>query len=103
MSIKVNVVKEKYDHWFARFMRASAVTIGHTVYYALPEAKVTERLRRHERIHVRQYAQLGTLGFLLRYLGEYLNGRLKGKDHKAAYLAISYEKEAFNLENRDEL
>lgn len=48
----------------------------------------------HELTHVRQYAEHGTWRFRWRYLREYLAGRLRGLGHRAAYLAISYEREA---------
>lgn len=48
----------------------------------------------HEMVHVRQWAQAGPLRFLLRYLGDYLRGRLAGRSHREAYAGIRYEVEA---------
>ena len=48
----------------------------------------------HELVHVRQWQTLGTLGFLKRYLCDYLRGRRQGLGHNQAYLAISLEREA---------
>lgn len=53
-----------------------------------------ERLLRHELVHVRQWQQLGTIGFLVRYLGAYLRGRLRGYGHWGAYRRIPLEVEA---------
>ena len=40
---------------------------------------------------------LGTVGFLRRYLGEYLGHRLRGSSHTQAYRAISLEVEAYSI------
>lgn len=48
----------------------------------------------HELVHVRQFAELGAWRFRIRYLVEYLRGRLRGLSHDAAYRAISFECEA---------
>jgi hypothetical protein len=48
----------------------------------------------HELIHVRQWAELGVARFLWRYLSAYLGGRMRGMDHRTAYLAIPLEVEA---------
>lgn len=92
-------VREKYEHWLAHFLKASAVTIGHTIYYAGKKESISDRLRRHEMIHIRQYRDMGKLLFLSRYFKEYLGSRIKGNDHKAAYYSISMEKEAYAKEN----
>ena len=52
------------------------------------------RLIVHELIHVRQWLESGTFRFLLRYVGDYLRGRISGRSHSDAYLAIRYEAEA---------
>jgi len=51
----------------------------------------------HELVHVRQWHDLGVLGFLRRYLGDYLRGRFKGIGHRQAYLDIGLEQEARRL------
>ena len=52
------------------------------------------RLLEHELVHVSQWQRLGMVGFLKRYLSDYLAGRRMGLNHHEAYLAISLEKEA---------
>jgi hypothetical protein len=47
-------------------------------------------LLRHELVHVRQWRRHGVIGFLVRYLGSYAAGRLRGRD----YLHIPLEIEA---------
>ena len=51
----------------------------------------------HELVHVRQWVELGVLGFLWRYLGGYLRGRWSGLGHREAYLGIELEVEARRL------
>ena len=48
----------------------------------------------HELVHVEQYAQLGTMGFLRSYLREYFADLWRLRNHRQAYLAISFEAEA---------
>jgi hypothetical protein len=48
----------------------------------------------HELIHARQWRRLGSFRFLIRYVFEYLRGRLSGHGHQDAYLGISLEVEA---------
>lgn len=52
-------------------------------------------LLNHERIHLRQQAELGVLPFYLWYVLEYLIRRLQYASHYAAYRNISFEREAF--------
>jgi len=48
----------------------------------------------HELVHVEQYAELGTVRFLRRYLREYFANLWRLRSHRQAYLAISFEAEA---------
>jgi len=48
----------------------------------------------HELVHVRQYRELGIVGFLARYVGRYLLLRLDGWGHDAAYRRLPQEVEA---------
>lgn len=52
-------------------------------------------LLNHERIHLRQQAELLVLPFYIWYLIEYGIRYLKYKDQKAAYRNISFEHEAY--------
>jgi len=49
----------------------------------------------HELVHVRQYYELGMFRFLARYLASYLRALVKHHRHRAAYLAISFEEQAY--------
>jgi hypothetical protein len=68
--------------------------------YVTPEAfrKLTageaRRLVRHESVHIEQWRRHGRIGFLTKYLSDYVRGRRAGLSHKEAYRAIPFEKEA---------
>jgi hypothetical protein len=55
-------------------------------------------LLNHERIHLRQQAELGVLPFYVCYGLEYLYWRMRLKQHLPAYFAISFEREAYARE-----
>lgn len=48
----------------------------------------------HEQVHVRQFAELGAVRFLARYLRSYARFRLRGYGHGQAYSRIPLEVEA---------
>lgn len=52
----------------------------------------------HERIHLRQQAELLVLPFYILYLLNYLVNRLRYKGHHQAYLNICFEREAYRKE-----
>ena len=56
-------------------------------------------LLNHERIHLRQQAELGVLPFYLWYVIEYGIRRFQYRDRYAAYRNISFEREAFANDN----
>lgn len=85
---------EHYNHRLPKIMKVTAVTLGRHVYYAVREKDVSYRLRKHEEVHIQQYLQLGFFTFLFRYFKEYITFRLRGYNHRHAYLEISFEKEA---------
>jgi hypothetical protein len=72
---------------------AAAITIGPLI-SVRRRAADDDRLLRHELVHVRQWRELGVVGFLVRYLGAYLRWRLRGYGHWAAYRRIPLEIEA---------
>lgn len=84
-----------------RLAGASAIVFGRRVFLSQHAASCMEgeagdacRLLAHELTHVAQYRRLWAAPFLGRYVGEYLRGRLEGLGHRAAYLSISFEREA---------
>ena len=78
-----------------------AMTLRHTIFVDPPVLGGTmvgsRSLLVHELVHVRQWFELGVLGFLWRYLAGYLRGRLSGMGHREAYLGIELEVEARRL------
>ena len=72
---------------------ASATTLGRFIFMR-ERAVGSERLLRHELVHVRQWAALGVPRFGRRYLGAYVRWRLRRYPHWAAYRRIPLEIEA---------
>lgn len=54
----------------------------------------------HEAVHVEQWREYGVVGFLVRYVGDYLRGRALGLPHHVAYRAIRFEREAVERSER---
>jgi len=75
------------------------VTIGKNV-YVRPGFLERPTLLAHELVHVRQYAELGLVRFLTTYVREYAQNLVRLRSHRAAYLAISLEKQA-RIETRE--
>jgi hypothetical protein len=77
------------------------MTLGSSIYVRPDllegDPRVLAALIAHEVVHVRQWRALGRLGFLRRYLGEYLANRRKRLGHDQAYRMISFEEEARRL------
>ena len=73
--------------------QADAITLGKTI-IVRDAASDSDGLMRHELVHVRQFRELGPIGFLRRYVGSYLAFRLSGFNHMAAYRRIPLEVEA---------
>jgi hypothetical protein len=72
-----------------------AIAIGRTIWMREPtDRSRLPALMAHELTHVGQWRQQGPLGFLTRYLSDYLRARLRGLGHAAAYRQIPAEEEA---------
>lgn len=82
----------------------AAMTIGSTVFIdPMLLAVQDQRLGRlvvHELVHVRQWHDHGRVGFLIRYLAEYVKGRIRGHGHREAYLGIGLEVDARRVVDR---
>lgn len=71
---------------------------GHReVVHAGQRFAVSERLLRHEQIHLKQQAEMLVLPFYAWYVAEYLVRRV-GSAHTQAYAAIGFEREAYTQE-----
>jgi len=84
-------MNEYYNHWLPKLLRVAGVTIGKNIFYSVKKTQVPERLRRHEKEHVKQYEQNGIIKFLFCYFFEYIKNLIKYKSHRKAYLNISFE------------
>lgn len=74
---------------------SSGMTIGRFVFLTSDVDRTGGReLLAHELVHVRQYADAGMARFLLTYLRDYLQGLMRLRNHRQAYLAIPAEVEA---------
>ncbi|HUP63539.1 MAG TPA: hypothetical protein VNA69_24345 [Thermoanaerobaculia bacterium] len=97
--------------WLARDV--AAITLGRTIYLrewrtgnpACPDRRdrlsPTERLLRHELVHVRQVNRLGLFVFLWRYMTEFLAHFWRERSIARAYRRISFEVEAWAEEERE--
>ena len=74
------------------------LTIFPFVFLTNKEDKQNEVIINHEKIHLRQQLELLVLPFYLWYALEFLFRLALYKDRKKAYLAISFEKEAYENE-----
>jgi len=61
---------------------------------------MNKRTLRHERIHIKQQAELLVIGFYLLYAIYYFIGLVKYKDKQRAYYMIPFEQEAYDNDNR---
>ncbi|WKN42344.1 hypothetical protein [Tunicatimonas pelagia] len=87
--------------WFVKLITfgfARAITFYPFVFLTQANDRSNTRLMNHERIHLRQQLELFIIPFYLLYFGEYLTRRLQGKNHREAYRAISFEREAYDQE-----
>jgi hypothetical protein len=85
--------------WWWRWMPAVYTGMAVFPFIFFRHLHATDRLLQHERIHLRQQLETGILPFYLWYLMEYIVGRLRGQNHMAAYMRISFEREAFSHES----
>lgn len=75
-----------------------AITLGRRIYLSSAITKrstdYVDRLLRHELAHVRQVHRHGLIGFLMRYVAEFLRHWWRTKSMGEAYSRISFEVEA---------
>lgn len=75
--------------------RFAGITLGHWVILDRPApANGASALLAHELVHVRQWAELGLVGFLARYLAGFAVGLRRHRRWHRAYLDIPLEVEA---------
>lgn len=79
--------------------KISAITLFPFVLLRKPEFKNDAVLLNHEQIHLHQQRELLLVFFYLWYVIEYYIRLLKLRDRFLAYRSISFEREAFAMEN----
>lgn len=82
---------------YLTFGFASAITLFPLVLIG-PTSRLNRRLVVHERIHLRQQAEMLVLPFYIVYGVEYLIGLLHYKNRYLAYRNISFEREAYTYD-----
>jgi Domain of unknown function (DUF4157) len=94
------MVRLGYPWWLRPWMSRSviAITLGRRIYLSSAAAARSldylDRLVRHELAHVRQVNRHGLIGFLIRYVAEFLRHLWRTRSLDAAYRDISFEVEA---------
>lgn len=76
-----------------------AITLFPFVIIRSKEALLDPYLLNHERIHIHQQRELLVVFFYIWYILEFLIRWLQLRDRKAAYRALSFEREAYTNEN----
>jgi hypothetical protein len=95
------IVRRGFPRWLRPLLMRNviAITLGRRIWIAEHvRDEDFASLVRHEMVHVRQMARLGLVRFLWRYINEYIRNRRRGMSHDDAYLAVSFEVEAFAAE-----
>ncbi|MFD0795520.1 hypothetical protein ACFQZX_18000 [Mucilaginibacter litoreus] len=80
------------------FMKVSGMALFPFILVKDQRMKHDQALINHERIHLRQQAELLVLPFYVLYLLNYLANLGRYGQHNKAYLHIAFEKEAYNNE-----
>ena len=92
-------VSMKFNHWLPKVLRVGGITLGARVFFARPQKEVSPALILHELQHVLQIDKEGRLRFYSRYICEYLVNLIKYRNHQRAYRMISYEQEAYRIQD----
>ena len=92
-------VRHVYDSFIPKMLGVEAITLYPCIFYSMKSPSGT--LISHELVHVKQIRKYGWLRFYLSYLLEYLSYRVRGDSGNVAYNRISYEKEAYQLQEQE--
>jgi hypothetical protein len=109
-TLTLPVLTFHFNFWvdlFTRLCRIDAITLGTHIFVAsrlitfeqFNRPKLPGALVAHEVVHTRQYLKEGTLRFLVTYVGAFLRGIWRMRNHRPgslrqSYLSIPYEEEA---------
>lgn len=78
-----------------KYLDISGITLFPFIILRDKQLIYNKRIMNHERIHIRQQAELLVLPFYVLYLIEFGIGFIKYKNRLTAYKNISFEREAF--------
>ena len=81
----------------AKFLNVDGIVLYPFIFCS--EKKPSVKIINHELIHILQVRRDGVIRFYFNYLKEYIQFRKNGFKHREAYLAISYEVEAYSHQN----
>ena len=79
--------------------KISGITIFPFIILKNPEYKKDQILINHEKIHLRQQLELLIIFFYIWYVIEYYYWVFRLKNHYLAYKSISFEREAYAMED----
>ena len=97
------IVSPRFLKFFTRGF-ANAITLYPFIILSSGGEKTDARLLHHERIHIRQQAELLIVFFYIWYVIEFLLRWMKMQNFNLAYRSISFEREAYaNEANPDYL
>lgn len=82
----------------AKVLKVEGIVLYPYVFFA--EKDPNHILINHEMIHIEQIKRIGVLRFYLSYMWQYFSNRLNGLGHYQAYMAISFEKEAYENQTK---
>jgi len=88
----------KYNHWLPRTIGVNGIVLFGTIYYAMSENEVSDRLRRHEEKHREQQEEDGYFRFKIKYGLSFVKNLLRYRNFRMAYYKIPYEIEAREAE-----
>lgn len=99
--MKPIIVKEsRIPSLLSIVIKVGAITIWPFVFIR-KGMEATEKLIRHESIHIHQYTELLVIGFYLVYVWDWLHGLIKYRSGSIAYGQIRMEQEAYGNESNE--
>lgn len=84
--------------FFLKRTKINGITLFPFIFIKNPADKTNKELINHEKIHLRQQLELLVIFFYLWYVIEYYYWYFKLKDSFMAYKYISFEREAYAME-----
>jgi hypothetical protein len=95
--MKIKILKNSI---LPKILRVQGITIYPFIFLAMKDP--SKKLLNHEMIHVKQVRKYGWLRFYLSYVVEFLSYVIRGDTMDVAYNRISYEREAYANEHKDQ-